>query len=61
TQTRMQRSSSVGQGYRHSILSDSLDNYTRFQKETQAKTLCFISHNSEIHSKSYAFEIVSQM
>ena len=61
TQTRMQRSSSAGQGYRHSILSDSLNNYTRFQKETQAKTLCFISHNSEIHSKSYAFEIVSQM
>ena len=61
TQTRMQRSSSVGQWYRHPILSDNLYNYTRFQKETQAKTLCFISHNSEIHSKSYAFEIVSQM
>ena len=61
TQTRMQRSSSAGQGYRHSILSDNLYNYTRFQKETQAKTLCFISHNLEIHSSHHTLEIVSQM
>ncbi|SUE36757.1 Uncharacterised protein [Rothia dentocariosa] len=54
-------SSSVGQGYRHSILSDNLYNYTRFQKETQAKTLCFISHNLEIHSSHHTLEIVSQM
>ena len=59
TQTRMQRSSSVGQWYRHPILSDNLYNYTRFQKETQAKTLCFISHNSEIHSNHHTLEIVS--
>ena len=32
-----------------------------FMKKHKLKTLCFISHNSEIHSKSYAFEIVSQM
>ena len=54
-------SSSAGQGYRHSILSDNLYNYTRFQKETQAKTLCFISHNLEIHSSHHTLEIVSQM
>ena len=37
TQTRMQRSSSAGQWYCHSILSDNLCNYTRFHQETQVK------------------------
>ena len=34
-------SSSAGQWYRHSILSDNLNNYTRFYEETQAKNFMF--------------------
>lgn len=34
-------SSSAGQWYRHSILSDNLNNYTRFYEEKQAKNFMF--------------------
>ena len=34
-------SSSAGQWYRHSILSDNLNNYTRFHQETQDKNFMF--------------------
>lgn len=56
TQTRMQRSSSAGQGYRHSILSDNLYNYTRFQKETQAKNFMFyITQSWDSFKPSYSW------
>ena len=62
TQTRMQRSSSVGQWYRRSkFWATTYTTILAFIKKHKLKTLCFMSHNSEIHSKSYAFEIVSQM
>ena len=48
TQTRMQKSSSAGQWYCHSILSDNLCNYTRFHQETQVKN--FMPHITNIQN-----------
>ena len=48
TQTHMQRSSSAGQWYCHSILSDNLCNYTRFHQETQVKN--FMPHITNIQN-----------
>ena len=48
TQTRMQRPSSAGQWYCHSILSDNLCNYTRFHQETQVKN--FMPHITNIQN-----------
>ena len=55
-------SSSVGQWYRRSkFWATTYTTILAFMKKRKLKTLCFTSHNLEIHSKSYAFEIVSQM
>ena len=62
TQTRMQRSSSVGQWYRRSkFWATTYTTILAFMKKHKLKTLCFTSHNYEIHSKSHNFETVTWM
>ena len=62
TQTRMQRSSSAGQWYRRSkFWATTYITILAFMKKRKLKTLCFTSHNYEIHSKSHNFETVTWM
>ena len=62
TQTRMQRSSSAGQWYRRSkFWATTYTTILAFMKKHKLKTLCFTSHNYEIHSKSHNFETVTWM
>ena len=62
TQTRIQRSSSVGQWYRRSkFWATTYTTILAFMKKHKLKTLCFTSHNYEIHSKSHNFETVTWM
>ena len=62
TQTRMQRSSSAGQWYRRSkFWATTYTTILAFMKKRKLKTLCFTSHNYEIHSKSHNFETVTWM